>query len=41
LLGPHEADPSIPGELIPYALVWLDPGITPCCKTPFEANREP
>src|SRR5689334_18542746 len=33
LLGPHEADPSIPGELIPYALVWLDPGITPCCKS--------
>jgi hypothetical protein len=33
LLGPHEAGPSIPGELIPCALVWLDPGITPCCKT--------
>jgi hypothetical protein len=26
---------SIPGELIPCALVWLDPGITPCCKTLF------
>jgi hypothetical protein len=23
----------IPGELIPYAFVWLDPGITPCCKS--------
>ncbi len=22
----------VPGELIPCALVWLDPGITPCCK---------
>ena len=25
--------PSIPGELIPCAFVWLDPGITPCCKS--------
>jgi hypothetical protein len=25
---------SIPGELIPRAGVWLDPGITPCVKTP-------
>ena len=24
---------SIPGELIPCAFVWHDPGITPCCKT--------
>jgi hypothetical protein len=24
---------SIPGELIPRAGVWLDPGITPCCKS--------
>src|SRR5262249_58292628 len=32
--GPHEADPSIPGELIPYALVRLDPGITPCSLIP-------
>jgi hypothetical protein len=24
---------SLPGELIPCAFVWLDPGITPCCKT--------
>jgi len=23
----------VPGELIPYAFVWLDPGITPCCKS--------
>jgi hypothetical protein len=23
----------VPGELIPWAFVWLDPGITPCCKT--------
>ena len=22
----------VPGELIPCAFVWLDPGITPCCK---------
>src|SRR5689334_11915646 len=47
LLGPHEADPSIPGELIPYALVWLDPGITPCCiswlpitTSPISKSRE-
>src|SRR5258705_8730757 len=25
----------LPGELIPCAFVWHDPGITPCCKTPF------
>jgi transposase len=25
--------PSIPGELIPRAREWLDPGITPCVKT--------
>ena len=25
----EEADPSIPGELIPYALVWLDPRNSP------------
>ena len=25
---------SIPGELIPSALVWHAPGITPCCKSP-------
>src|SRR6266487_4221472 len=24
----------VPGELIPYAFVWHDPGITPCCKSP-------
>jgi len=23
----------IPGELIPCAFVWHDPGITPCCKS--------
>ena len=23
----------LPGELIPCAFVWLDPGITPCCKS--------
>ena len=23
----------VPGELIPCAFVWLDPGITPCCKS--------
>jgi hypothetical protein len=26
-------DGLIPGELIPYAFVRLDPGIIPCCKT--------
>ena len=25
----------VPGELIPWAFVWLDPGITPCCKSLF------
>jgi hypothetical protein len=25
----------VPGELIPCALVWHDPGITPCCKSIF------
>ena len=31
----------VPGELIPCAFVWPDPGITPCCKTPllFSAGR--
>jgi hypothetical protein len=30
----------LPGELIPCAFVWLDPGITPCCKTrPLFAAR--
>jgi len=23
----------VPGKLIPGAFVWLDPGITPCCKS--------
>ena len=27
----------VPGELIPCAFVWHDPGITPCCKTLVEA----
>ena len=30
---------SIPGELIPKAGVWLEPGITPCVKTPTVAAR--
>jgi hypothetical protein len=25
----------LPGELIPCAFVWHDPGITPCCKSLF------
>src|SRR5215813_175886 len=29
---------SIPGELIPRAGVWLDPGITPCVKTHTSAK---
>ena len=29
---PHEAGLIIRGELIPFAIVWLDPGITPWCK---------
>jgi hypothetical protein len=31
----------VPGELIPCAFVWLDPGITPCCKTRVETIDEP
>ena len=31
----------VPGELIPYAFVWLDPGITPCCKTPLLFSSGP
>jgi hypothetical protein len=31
---------SIPGELILRAGVWLDPGITPCVKTPALAADE-
>jgi len=30
---------SIPGELIPKAGVWLEPGITPCVKTFALATR--
>ena len=25
----------VPGELIPCAFVWHDPGITPCCRSLF------
>ena len=31
----------VPGELIPCAFVWLDPGITPCCKTPLLLSSGP
>src|SRR6266480_1912115 len=31
---PHEDSLMLPGELIPCAFVWHDPGITPCCKSP-------
>jgi hypothetical protein len=32
----------LPGELIPCAFVWLDPGITPCCRSrlSFAANSD-
>jgi hypothetical protein len=33
LQGPMRGASSIPGELIPRAREWLDPGITPCVKT--------
>ena len=29
----------VPGELIPCAFVWLDPGITPCCKSRSARHR--
>src|ERR1700747_2673687 len=32
---PHRMASCVPGELIPCAFVWRDPGITPCCKTLF------
>src|SRR5262249_56374854 len=35
---PHEVGLSIPGELIPRAGVWLEPGITPCVKTHTSAK---
>ena len=33
---------SVPGGLIPSALLWLDPGITPCCKSrlPLTPNND-
>src|SRR4029077_7688015 len=30
----HRMASCVPGELIPCAFVWHDPGITPCCKSP-------
>src|SRR5258708_35278107 len=30
---PHWMASYVPGELIPCAFIWHDPGITPCCKT--------
>src|SRR6266480_2570073 len=32
---PHRMASCVPGELIPCAFVWHDPGITPCCKSLF------
>jgi hypothetical protein len=29
----------LPGELIPCAFVWLDPGITPCCRSLLKAFK--
>src|SRR5258707_14333510 len=31
---PHWMASYVPGELIPCAFIWHDPGITPCCKSP-------
>jgi len=31
----RRASSILPGELILGALLWLDPGITPCVKTPI------
>src|SRR3981189_1434503 len=31
---PHEAGPILSWRADSLALVWLDSGITPCCKTP-------
>jgi hypothetical protein len=28
----------VPEELIPCTFVWLDPGITPCCKTHWRSS---
>src|SRR5262249_27966285 len=35
LRGHMETASCVPGELIPCAFVWHDPGITPCCKSLF------
>src|SRR5262245_20023494 len=32
--GPHEAGPIRYWRADSLAFVWLDPGITPCCKSP-------
>src|SRR3982074_677769 len=32
---PHEAGPILSWRADSLALVWLDSGITPCCKTPI------
>src|SRR4030088_2343203 len=32
---PHEAGPILSWRADSLALVWLDPGITPCCKSLF------
>src|SRR5258707_1635797 len=32
---PHWMASYVPGELIPCAFIWHDPGITPCCKSLF------
>src|SRR5882724_9649393 len=32
---PHRMASCVPGELIPCAFVWHDPGITLCCKSRF------
>src|SRR5262249_3486379 len=32
--GPHEAGPIRSWRADSLAFVWLDPGITPCCKSP-------
>src|SRR6266576_6474052 len=37
---PHEDSLMLPGELIPCAFVWHDPGITPCCKSREPSNSK-
>src|SRR6516165_2499516 len=34
VVGPHEAGPIRSWRADSLAFVWLDPGITPCCKSP-------